>query len=353
MLASPSLLKLLDDMSRASLEGMRDWYANCIFWSTFAVIVGCALEVPEVLDQLWPSLFDRRFERLIKMVSSIGLLFVVLGVSGELAFEHWRSGYEELLQEFDNVLLVDAETHAALAQQDAGDAKDSAKNAAAASVRATSSAKAASAASTDAIRDASAARKEADSFEQNIAAANKTAAEAEEHLADALREAAQAEAELKRIRSPRSISYEPSVITALVPFKGTEYTLNVFQDDEAFQMAKIVDRILGAAGWIRKQPSAHNIGITYFNILSQDSKDAVPVCVETGIQIHVQEKEPLGLLQSTSPLIWPKTLRAASALMSALGPNILPLDERNIGKNVQVDRDPGDGPVSICVGKKP
>jgi len=311
------------------------------------------MEVPEVLHQLWPSLFDQRFERLIKMVSSIGLLFVVLGVSGELAFEHWRSGYEELLQEFDNVLLVDAETRAALAQQDAGDAKDSATDAATASVRATISAKAASRAASDAVKLASGARKEADSFEQDIVSANKTAASAEQHLADAQREAAQAEIELNRIRTPRSISYEPSVVAALVPFKGTEYTLSVFQDEEAFQMAKTVDRILGAAGWIRKEPSTHNLGITYFNILGQDFKDAVPLCVETGIQVHVQEKEPLGTLQSMSRLIWPKTLVAASALLDALGPNVLPWNERNIGKNVQVDRDLGEGPVSICIGKKP
>jgi hypothetical protein len=133
MLVSPSLLRLLDDLTRSSLEGMRDWYANCIFWSTVAVILGCAMEVPEVLHELWPNLFAQRAARVIKIISSIGLFFVVLGVSGELVFEHWRSGYEELLQQFDNVLLVDAERHAALAQEEAGDARDSATVAAAAS----------------------------------------------------------------------------------------------------------------------------------------------------------------------------------------------------------------------------
>jgi hypothetical protein len=163
---SPSLLTLLDDMYRADLEAMRDWYATCIFWSTSAVVVGCAMEVPEVLNEVWPDLFAKKFNKPIKIVSSIGLLFVILGVAGELSFEHWRSGYEELLQHFDEASLADAELHAAFAQQEAGDAKDSANKAADASERADGSA-------TNAVNLASGARKEADSFERDIVLAKK------------------------------------------------------------------------------------------------------------------------------------------------------------------------------------
>jgi hypothetical protein len=87
------------------------------------------MELPEVLHELWPRLFAQRFERSIKIVASIGLGFVVLGVAGELTFEHWRSGYEGLLENFENILLVDAERHVALTQQEAGDAATSAKTA--------------------------------------------------------------------------------------------------------------------------------------------------------------------------------------------------------------------------------
>jgi hypothetical protein len=86
------------------------------------------MEVPEVLHELWPKLFAQKRERQIKIVASIGLGFVVLGVAGELCFEHWRAGYEGLLQNFDNILLVDAELRAAAAQQKANDAANEAGN---------------------------------------------------------------------------------------------------------------------------------------------------------------------------------------------------------------------------------
>jgi hypothetical protein len=122
VLSPDSFTSSLDAMSRADLERLRDAYAVCIFWSTAAVVLGCALEVPEVLHEFWPSLFPATWSRTIKGVSSAGLLFVVLGVAGELTFDHWRSGYEGLLQTFENVLVADAEQHTAEAQQRANDA---------------------------------------------------------------------------------------------------------------------------------------------------------------------------------------------------------------------------------------
>jgi hypothetical protein len=114
--------RAIDDLIRVDLISQRDWFAECIFWSTLAVVIGCAMEVPEVLHELWPKLFAQKRERLIKIVASIGLGFVVLGVAGELCFEHGRAGYESLLQNFDNILLVDAERRTASAQKEAEDA---------------------------------------------------------------------------------------------------------------------------------------------------------------------------------------------------------------------------------------
>jgi hypothetical protein len=54
----PSYARALDDLIRADLISHRDWYAGCIFWSTLAVVIGCAMEVPEVLHELWPNLFS-------------------------------------------------------------------------------------------------------------------------------------------------------------------------------------------------------------------------------------------------------------------------------------------------------
>jgi hypothetical protein len=122
MLLTPLYARAIDDLIRSDLISQRDWFADCIFCSTLAVVIGCAMEVPEVLHELWPKLFAQERERLIKIVASIGLGFVVLGVAGELCFEHGRAGYEGLLQNFDNILLVDAERHAASAQKEAEDA---------------------------------------------------------------------------------------------------------------------------------------------------------------------------------------------------------------------------------------
>lgn len=128
MLLTTLAARNIDDLIRTDLIKQRDWYAGCIFWSTLGVVVGCAMEVPEVIHELWPRLFAPRFERPIKIVASIGLGFVVLGVAGELCFEHWRAAYEGLVQGFDNILLVDAEGQAVAAQQRANDAATEAGN---------------------------------------------------------------------------------------------------------------------------------------------------------------------------------------------------------------------------------
>jgi hypothetical protein len=208
-------------------------------------------------------------------------------------------------------------------------------------------------ASSNALTLARGARQDSDSFEKDIVSAKTLATEAESHLADALREAKRAEEELKRILSPRSLTNLPELIAALKPFKGSEYTLNVFQDDEAIQFTKAIDEALGQADWIRKSPGVLRLGITSLNVFRQDIKDAVPICIETGIQIHVQAKDPVEVLQSRPIQDLPKTLQVAIALRSALISDISPSDERNVGDRVLPDREPDEGPILICVGKKP
>jgi hypothetical protein len=123
-------------MIRADLEGMRDWYAGCIFWCTLAVAAGCAMEFPEVIHEFRPQLFAKKYEKLIQLLSTAGLMLVVLGLAGELCFEHWRAGYEGLLERYNDILLEDAERHTADAQLEAGNAKLSADEAALAATRA-------------------------------------------------------------------------------------------------------------------------------------------------------------------------------------------------------------------------
>jgi hypothetical protein len=294
-------------------------------------------------------------------IAYLGLLLVVVGVAGEGIFEFLSSRSETALRSHDEHILGETEKTfghvkdsaeaaakaASLAKTSASTADASAKEASAKSGEAVSSAG-------NAVNLAKGARQEAESFEKDIASANKTATEAEKHLAEALREVAKAEAELNRIRSPRSITNEPALIAALTPFKGTEYTLNVFMDDESLQFIRAVAGALDAAGWVRVQPKGLNLGIPSFDVVfRQGPPEIVPSCVETGISPHAHAKESISVLQSLPIQSLPKTLQAALALKSAMALSIFPSDERNVAVGV-VDPQLGDGlPITICVGKKP
>jgi hypothetical protein len=248
----------------------------------------------------------------------------------------------------------EAETKSGDAIDKAGKAQESLGNAENEANRAQRASSNALGIANDAKQVAHESRQEADSFEKDIVSAKQLAADAESHLADALRQVAQAEAELNRIRSPRSITNAPALIAALTLFKGSEYTLNVFQDDESIQFTKVIDDVLGQAGWIRKQPEAIQLGIPSLDVFGQGIKDAVPVCVETGIQVHVHSIESLEALRLRAVQDLPKTIQAAIALRAALAPRVSPSDERNVGDHVSLDKTPAaEGPVLICIGKKP
>ena len=346
---SPDLfITALDAMSRTDLEGLRDWYASCIFWSTAAVVAGCALEVTEVLHELWDDMFPTKFVRPIKVISSIGLLLVVLGVAGELTFEHWRSRYEGQLQNFGNVLLASA-------QQNAGDAKDSAVQAAIASDRANTSANAAGEKAeraesdlAEALNRAAAAEKEADTFAADIASAKKQAADADSHLADALKQAADATAELNRLKSPRTLKSVPDFIEAMKAYRGTEYTFaSVYADSESIDLLKEVDKDLQAAGWKRvKAPP----GFPAINPYGPSQDFAVVQSLESGVRVSVESSKTVEELNSLPNSGKPLNVAAALALNVALFGIIVPTQEGN-GPPVHVD--PGaSNVVQIIIGKK-
>jgi hypothetical protein len=207
--------------------------------------------------------------------------------------------------------------------------------------------------SASAMNIARGARLEADTFEADIKSAKKQAAEAESHLADALQRAADAEAELFRLKTPRSLVGSDKLIAALKPFSGTEYTLNVFMDDESIQFTKVVAGALDEAGWVRK-PAVIALGIPTMEIVfKQGTSERVPACVDTGISLRAHAKESLAVLQATPVASLPKTVGAAFALKSEIAASISPSDERNVVNGI-IDPKQEEGiPVMICVGKKP
>jgi hypothetical protein len=337
---SPSLIGDLDNKIRFNLQGFDDWFFYWVMASAFVVVLGCAMEGPEILHELWPTVFAVFSSRWVKKVGLVGWLLVVLGVAGEGVFEVFEYKTQGLLQTFDEILLADA-------QRQAGDAKQSAEGAATA-------AQLAKDASGDAITTAKGARREADSFEHDIVSAKEQAAKAESDLAEALRQAAQAQAELNRLKTPRSLVHSNELIAALKPFSGTKYVLDVFMDGESIQFTKAVAAALDAAGWVRKQPAALTIGIpTVKIVLDQSIAENIPACLDTGISLYAHTKEPLSVLQSLPIQSLPKTVQAALAMKSAIAPSVSPPDERNVATGI-LDSKPAEGvPLTICVGKKP
>jgi hypothetical protein len=363
MAVSPKIIEALDNSIRDELQRTSHGFFVWVLMSAFVVAIGVALEGPEILHEMWPRFFSfftrgsirliRKFKRIVKNVGFWGWLLVVVGVAGEGIFEGLQNRAEGQLQTFNDILLADA-------QRNAGNARVSAIDAANAAGRANSESKSAAVSSSNAVLLAQGASKEADSFAEEIASAKNEAANAvsrlasaEKQLADATQREADAEAALKRLKTPRSLFNADGLVAGLRSFKGTEYTMNVAQDDEAFQLTKDIDKALNAAGWIRKQPQGHSIGITYFNVFSQDFKDGVPVCVATGVTISVRSKDSLESLQSRPSQYLPKTVRAALILNNGLAASILPSDDHNVDKGV-IDPMPGEeGPMQICVGRKP
>ncbi len=351
-----------------SLEHSIGVFTWCLLGSTFVVSLGLILEywhpVSEFIDELkWPmSVF-----RWPKFMEIAGGILVTIGVLGEFGFTLEVFVLEGRLEQANHTIrdtltakLGEADQMAKTAVSDSStalrQAKDSLSKAGAAEAslgKAETEAKNAQTASASALTMAGQARKEADSFEADIKSAKEQAAAAESHLTDALKQAADATAELQRLKSPRSLVEVPKLIADLSVFKGTEYRLNVFQDDESIQFTKIVDDALNRAGWLRK-PSPYKLGIPSLLVFGKDREQAVPICIATGIQIYFWAEESLAVLNARPFKDQSPTLQAAFALRAALVSRISPQDNGNVGDKVTLDEHSEDKfPLVICIGKKP
>jgi hypothetical protein len=348
----------LHECTNTDFIGTRDLWFSRLSLSSKAVIAGLILEGPELAYEM--RTLARKIKRfrysivipenrveIAKTFAFVGWVFIVVGLWGEL-----KAGAK--IEDLSAHIQGCNEARLAEVTENAGTAKNSAKESEAASTKAKEdSAKAVSSAS-NAMALASGARQEADSFENDITSAKTQAAEAESHLADALQRAAKAEAELNRLKTPRSLVHSEELIAALKPFSDSEYTLNVFMDDESIQFTKAVAVALKAAGWVRKQPASISFGIPTVEIVfDQGVAEHVPACLATGISLNAHAKESLAVLRALPSQSLPKTVQAAGVLNSAIARSISPPDERNVVTGV-LDPKPAEGiPMTICVGKKP
>jgi hypothetical protein len=240
-----------------------------------------------------------------------------------------------------------ANTNSSTALSQATDALTKAGKAAESLGKAEDEANKAQTASSSALTLARGARQEADSFEKDIVSAKKQASDAESHLAEALRQAADATAELNRLKSPRSLLHESDVVSALMPFKGTEYMfMSVFADEESITLLVQIDEVLQKAGWKRLWSTAP---ATYERIENIKDVGSLNAGLTTGIQISINSTEPLTSLQSRPLDKLPQVIKAAVLLNTAISSNLFPPQPE-----MKVDVQPGtSGAIRITVGKKP
>lgn len=116
----PEIVRQIDELTKADLQGLRDWYFLWLLVSSGVVAVGVALEGPEVVhDTLGlirrSSKPECRTPPWIKWLALVGWIFIVFGVAGEGMAEGLVSWADGLTQTFNDILLTDAQHESALA----------------------------------------------------------------------------------------------------------------------------------------------------------------------------------------------------------------------------------------------
>jgi hypothetical protein len=124
-MSSVEILRVLDEQVRKYLVDGRELYFHWLLLSTFVVVVGIAMEAPEIVHDIHEELgrflrrwhksndtinlhtglpITRRRVKLIPFISGFGWLFIVAGVAGEFEFESLTSQSDAMVQSFDNTI---------------------------------------------------------------------------------------------------------------------------------------------------------------------------------------------------------------------------------------------------------
>jgi hypothetical protein len=339
--------------------------------STAFVAVGIVFEYPEVKHEFIEWLRSRKKpwvvdpapagnRNRVPLWSLVGFLIVIVGVAGEGVYEGLLGINDTKIRKIDESSLAADELQIAQLQNEnltlqkqAGDAATSAHNAAIDAGNAKTASGDAKTLARGAHTEADALTGEITSAKQQAADAVSRLADAEQRLADSTQREAAAEAKLSAIKTPRSLIQTDELVTALKPFSGTEYVLNVSLDQESNEFIKPIAEVLDAAGWVRKQPKGMNLGNPTMKLDLGHGPEFVPSCIESGIGINAQTKQPLAILQATPFPQLPSNIRAALVLKTSLSASILPADDHNVDPGV-IDPEPGEElPIRICVGQKP
>jgi len=194
--AISDLLRGVDDQIRSQFEAFR---ADCFTWllvATGIVILGLALEGPELWYEIvsifrhWRfrhrfrfSLSESHAPNWVTLLAFIGWILIVVGVAGEYVADSFVSAADGYVQSFNDTLLNEARKGTAVARERANAAYERASE----NERETASTlKQAAQERADAARSLAAAetaRKNAEGFQLQISQANERAAKAEEEAA--------------------------------------------------------------------------------------------------------------------------------------------------------------------------
>ncbi|SRR6266567_9504962 len=254
----PGIVQALDVAIRQDLQNNRDSYFFWLLISAAVVVIGVALEGPDLVYETLNIVRRRclRKSRLrtpdwVNLVALLGWCLVVLGVAGEVVAERLTSLADGNLQTFNDILLAEA-------RKEAGHAKGSAEGAASAAQRAKDeSAKAVSSAS-NALNLAGDARGKADSVHQEIGKASG-------QLAQLDAEAQKTESNLINLalcNAPRVISNwflgspvgAKSYVDPLRPMAGQIVFIEVVPDAESRRAALNIAQTLLDAQWNVQKP---------------------------------------------------------------------------------------------------
>ncbi len=326
---TPDTLKGIDDLIRIDFEAFRTiWFARLLA-ATFLVVVGLAMEGPELWHEIHSIIrhwnFKRRFDFSIpeehppewaKLLAFVGWIFIVAGVGGEFVADSFVSKADGYVQKFDEILLTEAQRGTAFARERASAAYE----------RASENEKETAATLKQAEQeraDAARSLEVTKGYESQIAQANERAANAEQR-------AAEAALELAKLKTPRSLSKQQQerIAAKVKPFSGTPFDLWVSTDSDSTALMEIIDAKLRSAGWKFIEPEgsilyAHKAG----------------VIAQSGISIHVPEEH----LAEWGPAI--------AALRDALKSEGIPAttfsDTAEGEKDMKRDR------VHVLIGSKP
>jgi hypothetical protein len=265
MAVSTAIIEALDNGIRDQLQRTSQDFFFGVLISAFVVAVGVVLEGPEILHELWPSLFTwftwtsnerlHKFERAIKKVAFLGWLLIGIGVFGEGVFEGLQNRAEGQLQTFNGILLKDAQRESGNASQRAASAFERAaeteREASQENERAAKTEQQASeenARAAQALKAAEIARKDAEGLSLQIAQANQRASEANRIAQEESLKRAQIEARLApRTVTPAQQKDLTSRLTALGPH---DLDVLIYGDTpEILHFADLIDAPIRDAGW--------------------------------------------------------------------------------------------------------